>query len=222
MTFAEIVDQVEADMRLTTADATTRIGQRVNKRYRRVRRAVGLNDVRRKTFSFPLALNTRTQTVNGIQKLNAIVDNTDTSAPRILYEILDSEMDEVVPTENWPERWSVKRVGAMVVTIKLDTNPTEARTLDVTGDQSPVTLVGGAIPDFPEDFHEILVIGAKADEYRKAEKIPLARDEDKAFDDMLAELRYYMATRQMVDIQQGKRSARTGQPDYSRAELRLT
>ena len=221
MTFTEIVDRVMDDLRLTTTDATTRVGQKVNNRYRRVRRAVGLNDVRRKTFPFALALNTRTQTVNGIQKLNAIVDNTDTSAPRLLYEILDSEMDEVVPTENWPERWSVKRVGASSVTFKLDTNPTAARTLDVTGDESPVTLVGGAIPDFPEMFHEILVIGAKADEYRKAEKIPLARDEDKAFDDMLAELRYYMATRQMLTIQQGKDNmGQLRQPDYSRAELR--
>ena len=222
MTFTELVDDVLDEMRLTTADATTRVGRKINRRYRRVRRAVGLNDVRRKTFSFPLALNTRTQTVNGIQKLNAIVDNTDTSAPRVLYEILDSEMDEVVPTENFPERWSVKRVGAQVVTIKLDTNPTEARSLDITGDQSPVTLVGGAIPDFPEDFHEMLFIGACADELRKAEKVAQARDKDKEFEELLAELRYYMATRQMLTIQQGKdHLGSQGQPDYSRAEKRL-
>jgi hypothetical protein len=81
-------------------------------------------------------------------------------------------------------------------------------TLYADGYVNVSTLSGSDIPDFPESFHDILIWGAMADEYRKMEKLPLMQDAEANYEKRLSDLRMFIAKSSYLDIYQGRYSGK--------------
>ena len=100
--------------------------------------------------------------------------------------------------------YAIYAMGATTVTIILDRLPSAAATLYAEGLIVAATLSGSGVPAFAEDFHDILVFGAVADELRKMEKVQLAKDAESDFEQRLSDLRMFIAKSAYLDMYQGK------------------
>ena len=103
-----------------------------------------------------------------------------------------------------PREYAVYAMGANTVTIYLDSLPDTAYALYASGLDDATTLSGAAVPAFSESFHDVLILGAVADELRKMEKFQLARDAESDFERRLSDLRMFIAKSAYLDIYQGK------------------
>lgn len=204
MTFDAIVSDICGRLSLTTADAITRVGTHVNRRYRRVTTSIGLAQAFRRVVNvLNVTLATRVQTVTGMEKVISVVNNSVTNG-QPLPEVSYAEMLAMVPTSGNPTCWAVKRMGASTVTLIFDTSFATAMSLNIEGEETATTLVGTQEPAFPESFHDVLIFGVLADEYRKKEKIQLARDADSEYERIMGELRLHVAVSSYKDVVQGK------------------
>ena len=129
----------------------------------------------------------------------------DGSSPIVLDEVLLAELREnVTPSSDKPTAWAIYSTASNSVTIRLNAAPATAYTLyaDVIAEVSD--LSGSNEPAFPESFHDILIEGVLKEEYRKQEKVQLARDSAAEFQQRLSDLRMFVAKSNYLDIQQGK------------------
>lgn len=76
------------------------------------------------------------------------------------------------------------------------------------GHTTLTTLSGNQAPDFPESFHDILIFGVMADEYRKMEKFQFYQASEADFERRLSDLRMWIAKSAYKDIYQGKYTGR--------------
>lgn len=205
MSFDEIVSDVAGRLALTTTDAITRIGLRVNRRYRRITTSIGMVTTRRTTGSFTVVAATRTQTIPGEKVLSISVTGATENLDAVSYD----EMLEKVPSTGNPTCWAVKRTNAADVTVVFNSTMDSGLDLVVQVEDVGSTLSGSQVPAFPESWHDILVFGALADELRKKEKIQLARDAEMEYERMLGELRLHIAANGWQDQQQGSRASAT-------------
>lgn len=202
MTFDEIVSDVAGRLNLTTPDAITRIGLRVNRRYRRIAVSIGLITLRREVNSFSVVAGLRDQDIPGEKVLSITL----AGQTRPIDAMLFNEMQETVPTTGAPRRWAVKRQNASTVTVRFDSTMDSGQDMTVEVEAAGSTLVGSAIPAFPESWHDILVYGALSDELNKKEKTKLGNDAEATYATMLSELRLHIAVNGYVDQQQGKKN----------------
>lgn len=203
MTFTEIVDDVCDRLNFTDPTAIARVGVHVNRRYRRVTSSIGLAGVsRRVILTHTPAPGTRVQTITTVEKVTAVF--TEANPTKALEELTYDEMQMRVPTDGEARAWAVKRVGASSVILYFDTTFSDSGDLIIEAEESATTLSGTTEPAFPESYHDILVFGALADEYRKKEKIPLARDAENDYERVLSELRLHIAVSGYKDIVHGK------------------
>lgn len=210
MTFDELVSGVADRLNLTSADAITRIGQRVNERYRRVTSSAGLNTTRFQNPTFTVNTTTFPQlpdmridmeTVVKVRKLAT------SPTVRVLRPITHDEMDEIPTRTGLPEKWAIKSNGPSHTIITLDGFPdTDSFTLSVEGYKNCSTLASNDEPLFPEDFHDILTFGAMADELMKMEKPQLAAEREAQFGARLSDLKFFIAKMIYQDIYAGKKS----------------
>ena len=127
------------------------------------------------------------------------------SNPTILTEVLLAEMRELaIQSSDKPTQWALVSTTSNGVTIRINATPATAYALyaDVIAEVSD--LSGSNEPAFPESFHDILIEGVLKDEYRKLEKIQLARDSEATFQRRMSDLRMFVAKSNYLDIQQGK------------------
>lgn len=203
MTFDEIVSDICDRLNLTDADAITRVGKHVNRRYRRVKTSIGVRDeVSRVTSAYVPSVGTRLQTITSVEKVIAVFTELSPTDP--LDQLTYEEMQERTPGTGNPTCWSVKRSGASSVTLYFDSDFTDADDLIIIADETNTTLSGTTEPAFPESFHDILVFGATADELRKKDKLQMARDAEGDYERLLAQLRLHIAVSGYKDVQVGK------------------
>jgi len=208
MTFDEIVDDILDRLNLTSDSARTRIEREVNRYYRRVRTSIGLPELsREKGVSATTVVGSANVTFSAVQKVLHVYDDS-SGRVRSLTEKTFAEMREVTPAEGTPTEWSHESSDDSTVTILLNTlipatGPTELKA-DVISTR--VDLASGDTPAFPEDFHDILIEGVLADEYRKREKTELANISKNEFETRLSDLRMWVAKSQYLDIRQGLKS----------------
>lgn len=144
----------------------------------------------------------------GIEKVNAIIDKSSGSDVPLTEISLDSL--HVAPSRTEPPKfYAIYSTGTSTVTIQVDCVPTTTFTLYADGIANLSTISGNQSPAFPESFHDILVFGALADEYRKMEKVPLARDAEGDFERRLSDLRMFIAKSAYIDIYQGTNNTNT-------------
>lgn len=195
-------------LNLTTTVATARVGKEVNDRYRRLTSSIGLETSRRRPVSQVAIIGNRYLTFVGVEKLISIIDRS-SGQDVILDQITKDEMNNLLVRSEPPRNYAVTSMHANSVEIYMDCIPATAFILYADAHVSLSTLNGSQAPDFPESFHDILVFGAMADEYRKMEKVALMQDAELNYKDRLSDLRMWIIKSGFKDSFQGKYPART-------------
>lgn len=209
MTFDDLVSEVMDRLNLTSEDARTRVGKRVNDRYKRTTSSIGLITSRRVTIDVtidPTAIDSTLPdyTVVGIEKIIRITSNFPTEGIRTLKELTYDELTGVLTLAQTSRAWAVKLMGSGQVTFTIDSFTNDVFTLSVEGYVISDTLSDDAEPFMPGDFHDILVAGAMADELDKMEKPQLAQIQEQKYEARLSDLRMFIAKSEWLDIVQGK------------------
>jgi hypothetical protein len=209
MTFSELVLAVQSRLNLTSTESATRIGVTLNDRYKRVTSAIGINLSRRTTVQANVTVGVSTLNFAACEKIINVVDRSATPY-RVLDEATVEQLRAEQPSSNaTPRKYAILAVDAHSVTILLDCVPQSAFTLyaDCYGRAS--TLSGSQEPAFEEDFHDVLLHGALADEYRKMEKPAYARESESLYQERLSDLRMFRTKSSYLDIMQGGNTRRS-------------
>lgn len=210
MTYFEIVQRVMDRLNLTSLDAQARIGQEVNDRYRRITTSIGFTPTRFTSVDLacdPAEVGTTLPdvTITDISKVLKVMLLVGTKLKR-LHEVTPTEISDREVARADPYKYCVKRMNSQSVTITLNAYPTTTFTLRIEGYQVIINLTDDDEPAMPEDFHDILIFGACADELRKMEKYNEAKDYEVQFESRCSDLRYFIAKSQYLRIYQGKLS----------------
>lgn len=223
MTFSDIVSEICQRLNLTSSDAITRVGLRVNDRHRRVSSTTGLitsrlvvKDYTVNTTTFPTLPDLRLD-MEKVLKVRVLPTPT---TVRVLRAVSYDEISALPTFSRLPELWAVKTVGSNWTIITLDSYTTTDFTLSIDGYKNSANLADNDEPLFPEDYHDILVEGAMSDELRKMEKPALAQIAEAKYEARLSDLRMFLATNAYTDIFQGKtRRSRWFQPWFTRTPI---
>lgn len=203
MIFSEIVVEVAERLNLTSDEAKSRIARNLNNRYRRVTSSIGLDTSRFVQVSQIATIGNRTITFQGVEKLIAVIDKS-TGVDVPLSQVSMDEMHIIVVKTDPPRKFAVTRIHPSSVDIYVDSVPSTAYTLYADAHTNVINLGANDQPDFPESFHDILIFGGMADEYRKMEKAQLADMSEKDYEARLSDLRMWIAKSAYRDIYQGK------------------
>lgn len=209
MTFSELVSQAQARLNLTSTESATRIGITLNDRYKRLSSSIGLITSRRATVQATATLGVTSLVFTGIEKIINVVDRSATPY-RMLEEVTVEELRGTASTTNtYACKYAVLTSGSSTVTILMDVSPQSAFVLYADGHANLSTLSGSQVPAFAESFHDILLHGILADEYRKMMQRGLAQDSEQMYERRLSDLRMWLAKSSYLDITQGGLSNRS-------------
>ena len=205
-TFTELKTEIKDRLSLTSTEADTRVGRILNQKYKEVTTSVGLVTTRRTTVSTLATTGQSTLTFTGIEKIINVVDRRDTNYKIIPEADIEELKEDQVFTLTFPSKYAVQSTTYTTVTILMNCVPVVASpfTLYADGWANMATLSGSNVPVFAESFHDILVWGVLADEYRRIMKLDLALDAEKKYEKRLSELRLFIASSAYLDIYQGK------------------
>ena len=203
MTFADIVSAVSVTMNLTSTEALARIPTWVNMRYREVCSGVGLSTLDQGPVNATTTIGSRFLTFGpGVEKVLAVY-NTAYTPPVFLDEFdYDTLLNQPLSSDP-PSAWAVQASTDKTVTVMLNAMAGSAYVLTASARLNTSTLSGTMVPVIPEDFHDILIFGAKEMELEKMEKYDMATRQAERFEKRLSELRYYVASSAYKDIHQG-------------------
>ena len=206
-TFNELQLDIADRMNLSSDDALARIFREINTRYRRVTSSLGLDASRRVVRTADATIGERDLTFSSMEHLEAVyIEVNGENKP--LKEITHTEMLTEPLVGEPPSKYAVTSITATSVTVTVNCVPTTAFTLVAVGLNVSETLAGVAdSPAIPESFHDILIYGVLADEYRKKEKFDLMRESELVYEQRLADLRMFLAKSAFLEITQGKHAA---------------
>ena len=165
--------------------------------------SLGLDISRRTQVSKTATIGNRALIFTGIEKALAVIDKS-SGSDVVLTQVTHDEMHALPVRDEPPRNYSVTNMHYNTVEIYMDCTPTTAFTLYADGLVTLSTLSGSNVPDFPESFHEILIFGTMADEYRKMEKPALAQACELDYEKRLSDLRMFIAKNSYLDIWSGK------------------
>jgi hypothetical protein len=203
MTVNELVSHIADELNITSDESLARVTRELNKRYKQVTSAIGLIPSRREEVSKAATIGNRFIVFSGIEKVDTVYRKNNTTNI-LLQEITHEEMLEITPRDEPPQKYSIFSVTATTVTVWLDCTPTTTFTLYASGLADVSTLTGLSVPAFPESFHDILIYGVCADEYRRKEKADLAKESEQNFERRLSDLKMFLAKSAWLDIHRGK------------------
>lgn len=214
MTFGQIVQQVMDRLNLVSSDARTRIKTEVNLRYREVATAVNLDRARRGTVQFTTASGSSYAVASGsVAKVLSVYD------PTILMNVLGEStveqlinMDAATLVKGTPYLYAVNNVQNNLVRLRLFPQPQQENTLYADAILAGTDLVEDSDePLLPVDFHDILVLGACADELLKMDKQRIAQQSmEQRFEKRLSELRYFIVKSAYLHTYQNDSYAKWG------------
>jgi hypothetical protein len=214
----ELVEYVAADLNTPSQEIKTRIGHELNVRYKQVTSSIGLIPTRRVEREASTTPDDRFVTFADIEKLDAVFRKTSDVDPGansiLLSEVTSDEMEKLSVRDDPPTKFCIHTVDPTSVTIKIDCLPVDPTTLYASGLANASTLTNNDQPAFPESFHDILIHGVKADEYRRREKFQLAKECEMLFMQRLSDLRMFLAKSAYLDLYRGKNSVSQGWWDY--------
>ena len=205
MLFTDVRTEILDRLNYTSTDATTRVGRLINKVYRAVGTAIGMSFTRQTAVTEVVTIGNASVTFSETEKILQVWRLDGSSNPVILSEVLHAELREsVTPSSDKPTKWALFSTTSNGCVIRLNAKPATAYTLYADVIAEVADLSGSNEPAFPESFHDILIEGVLKDEYRKLEKIQLARESERAYEQRLSDLRMFVAKSNYLDIQQGK------------------
>lgn len=193
MTFKNIQDDIMGRLGLTTPEARTRIKIMINERYRKLQTSIGMSRVRFGTITFPTVAGTSTYPTTGVIKPWTVqIPAQNWTLDEKSFDTIRT-MDPDLSQSGRPYAYAVQKFAATSATLYLYPKPDAIYTIQVDGILTGSDLVAdGDIPAFPEDFHDLLVFAASADELTKMEKPGLAQAQEIRADNRTRELRYFI------------------------------
>lgn len=229
MTFTELKTEIKDRLNYTSTDSDTRVGRLINKVYRQIGTSIGLSFSRQASTSKVVTIGNPEVTFTGTEKVLQVWTLDVDAHPTILDEVMYSALREVIAlASDSPKKWALHTTASNTVTIRLDAAPETAYTIYAEIIAEVADLSGANEPAFAESFHDILIEGVLKDEYRKLEKIQLARESEAAYERRLSDLRMFIAKSNLLKIRQGELSesaARTvgsGQASLGSTALNIT
>lgn len=208
-TLHELTLEVMDRLNLSSPEAAARIVRELNTRYKRVTSSIGLVTSRRAPITQAATIGNRDVTFSAIEKIDNVYRKVGTKNI-LLDEITFEEMIDADIVTDPPTKYCIVNVLPTSVKIRLNSVPATGFNLYADGLASALNLAGDDSPAFPESYHDILVYGAMADEYKKMEKFDLAKDSEADFENRLSDLRMFIAKSAFLDIYQGKSQERYG------------
>ena len=133
MTFNEIKTAIKDQCNLTSTEADTRVGKSINRHYKRVTASLGLDTTRFVTRTVSATIGLQTVTFTGIEKIDRIIDATDSTAIVELTPVSLDTLRSEQPGTGSPTRFAIQSVTATSITILLDTIPQAAYSLQADG-----------------------------------------------------------------------------------------
>ena len=210
MTFTDLKTVVKDYCGLTSTDADTRIGKAINRHYRRITASLGLDVARFVTRTTTTTNGVQTVTFTEIEKIDRVIDTTDSAAIRLLTETSVHEIRSAQPGSGQAERWAFQNSDADSVTILLDTVPQTTYSLQADGWTTLSDLSGTDEPVFPESYHDVLAWYVISEELLKKEKEKLPAIYMKKAEDLIADLRFFLADSHTRETVQGAGTATPG------------
>jgi len=196
MTFANIQSFVLDRVNLTSATATTRVGNSINEGHRRVASSIGLPMIQRGNVTATTTPNNRYLTFGpspaGVEKILAI-SNPAFTPPFVLGEKSYNELYEEIVATDPPQNWALFNVTSNSVTVFLDSTVATAFVLNAEALLNSTTLSGTMTPVWAEDYHDILIQYALWIEYKKLDKPTMAADAKAEYEARVSDLRFYYA-----------------------------
>jgi hypothetical protein len=217
MTMNEIVAYVADELSLTSAEAKARINRELNVRYKQITSSIGMAATRREVISQAATIGSRYITFTGAERLDTVFRKVGTQNI-ILNQLTDDEMKDITPGDEPPTAYSVFSLAPQAVTLELDCTPSTAFLLYATVVADVTSISGTQSPAFPESFHDVLIYGVLADEYRRAEKAQYAKDAEQSYLNRLSDLRMFIAKSAYLDIYRGKHQKSEGWWDTGGSE----
>lgn len=210
MTKAEIVVEIASRLNLTSTVAMTRLGRLVDRHYLRITTKMGMAQVSRTALDIETVMDigSAEATFVGMEKVSRVYYfEEDGETKHFLEEVTLDELRDVnlVPDADTPTRWAPKVYTDVDVTILTDRVAVTEYSLFCDGYQNGTALGDDDAPLFPESFHDILIERTLMDEYKKIEKLDLARESKRMFDESLSDLLMWAARSKYLKIQQGGR-----------------
>lgn len=202
MTFNAIKAAIKDYCLLTSADADTRVATAINRHYRRITSTLGLDVTRFVTRSTTTTNGVATVQFTEIEKIDRVIDATDSDAIRLLTEVSLHDIRSSQPGTGDPVRYAIQTVDADAITIRLDTLPQTSYSLQADGWTTLSDLSGVQEPVIPESFHDILIWAVIAEEMLKKEKLQLSSMFSQKADDLLKDLRFHLADSPTKDTRQ--------------------
>lgn len=194
MTFKQIQDRVLARTNLTTTVARTRVKEFINERLRRVATSVNVGRVRAGSVSVNTVANNNAITTTGLVHIKAI---TIPAQNMMLDERTVEQLrtyDPDISENGIPRYYAVRKVNATTLELMLYPEPDAIYAVTIDGILTGTDLTAdGDIAGLPEDFHDILIYGALADEYPHLKDTDMSVYFETKFDERVKDLRYYMA-----------------------------
>ena len=204
-TFQELSTDIMDRLNLTSEDAASRVMKTLHTRYKRVTSSIGLIPSRRTRVSNTATIGSRDLTFSSIEKVDVVYRIVGTKTIK-LDEITSDEMvDEPLKTEP-VTKYCIRSMTDTTVTIRMNVTPTTAFTLYAEGLASQSRIAPDASPAFPESFHDVLIYGVLADEYRKKEQFEFMRAAEEDYENRLSDLRMFIAKSAYLNLYQGKTS----------------
>ena len=211
MTFTELQTEILDRLNLSSTDAQTRVGRAINRIYRKVTTAIGLQLSRRTTTTANTTIGSSSVTFANTEKVITVV-NRNVSPYRTLQEVTLDEIqeDQAFASGDAPTMYAVKSHTSDTVTVTINRLAATVFALHADVHQAVADLSGSNEPAFPESFHDVIIEGVMADELRKMEKPALAKIAKDEYESTLSDLRMWIAKTGYIDIYQGKTSVEGG------------
>jgi hypothetical protein len=183
-------------MNLTSDAARSRVMREINTRYRRITSSIGLTPTRRTRVSKAATIGNTNITFSAIEKIDQVIRLVGGEVVIVDEITYDEMLAEAVTGGEPPTKWALYSVAYNSVTIRMNCTPTTTFTLYADGLATVTNLAGNSSPAFAESFHDAIIYGVMAEEYRKMEK-PQFMQECK-------DLRMHLAKSAYLDIYAGK------------------
>lgn len=204
-----IVDQIITEicerLGLTSDEAKSRVFRELNSRYRRLTSSIGLEPTRRQQITGTLEAESNLLTASiAVEKILAVIDK-DSGIAVTLPQVTPDEINSLTVLTDRPKHWAVGPYSTGIATALTDCVRLAG---DITLYMDVITTLNTSDntsePNFPASFHDILIYGVMADEYRRMEKVQLAHDCEIDYERRLSDLRMFIAKSAYLDIMQGK------------------
>lgn len=204
MTFLNLQDRVMARMNRTSTESRDRIKTFINERLRATQTSTGLGRLRRGTVSLDTTADSNVLTTTGLVKVFAV---SLPSLSRVLREVTFNAIrlkDPDFVTTGAPLEYAVNSFSATSTGLKLWPKPDAAYTLEIDGLLTGTDLsTDSDVPAMPEDFHDVLILGAMADEYDHDGDKKMADKMEAKYELRRRELRYFVAKTAYLTTRQG-------------------